>query len=75
MKVTFEFDTLDENFIPSELERMKNVDKMASVLYDITNQLRSWDKYDERNSIPKDEICDKIWDIITDAGLNIDELL
>ena len=75
MKVTFEFDTLSENFVPSELERMKNVDKMVSALYEITNQLKHWEKYDDRDNIPKDEVYEKIWDIITDSGLHIDELL
>lgn len=73
MKVIFEFDTCSENFDNSELERVKNADKMAHTLFEITNQLRSWYKYDDRESIPTDEIYDKIWDIIN-SEINIDNL-
>lgn len=73
MKVIFEFDTDKENFDHCELERVKNADKMAHVLYEITNQIRSWYKYDDRESIPVDEIHEKIWDIIN-SEINLDNL-
>lgn len=64
MKVTFQFDTESENFDNYELERHYQADNMAYCLNEITNQIRSWYKYDERENIPVDEIHTKIWDII-----------
>jgi len=73
MKVIFEFDTCSEDFDRSELERVKNADKMAYTLSKITDQLRSWYKYDERGSIPIDEVHEKIWNIIEEE-INLEEL-
>ena len=74
MKVTFEFDTLSENFDHSELERLKQADNLTSVLYDITSQIRQWYKYDSRGAIPVEEISEKIWNIINEKQINLDEL-
>lgn len=74
MKVIFEFDTDSENFNNCELEQVKQADKMARTLSEITDQLRSWYKYDTRGSIPIDEIHEKIWEIIKENNINIDEI-
>lgn len=66
MKVTFEFETNDENCDLHELARHYYANDMAVCLNAITNQLRNWEKYDERSTIPTDEVFDKIWDIIQD---------
>jgi len=74
MKITFEFDTSSKDFDSSELERIKNANKMAHALYEIANKVRSWINYDEREYISKEEISDSIWDIIKDDNLDINEL-
>ena len=56
MKVTFEFDTESETFDNCELKRHYRANDMAICLSRITDKLRSWYKYDERGSIPIDEI-------------------
>lgn len=73
MKVTFEFDTESENFDGCELERHYQANNMALCLHEITNQMRSWYKYDERETIPVDEIHQKIWDIIQE-NVNMEKL-
>ena len=74
MKVIFEFDTDKENFDISEYERIKYADDMAKTLYEITEQLKSWYKYDKRGEIPIDEVYDKIFDIIQENHINLDKL-
>ena len=74
MKITYEFDTCSENYDHHELITYQNAQKMLSTLSDITNQLRQWYKYDERGSIPVDEIYDKIWDIINDNNVSLEEM-
>lgn len=73
MKVTFEFDTQSENFDPQEYEVFKCAEDMARVLFEISNKLRSWEKYDEREAIPSDEIRDSIMGIIN-ARVNLGKL-
>ena len=74
MKVTFEFDTQSETFDQQELNRHYAADKMAFCLFDITNKLRSWYKYDTRGEIPIDEVYDQIFDIINQY-VDIDDIL
>lgn len=74
MKIIYEFDTDNENFCQDELKRLEHKEDMASCLYDIQNQLRQWYKYDNRNSIPVEEIQDKILDIYKDNDVNMDIL-
>lgn len=64
MKVTFEFDTSSENFDKYELERHYQCNDLAYCIFRITDQVTKWIKWDERESIPIDEIREKIWDII-----------
>lgn len=74
MKITYEFNTNDENFYPDELKRIQKADDLCSCIWDIEEQLRNWYKYDNRGSIPIDEIHKTIFDIIEDNGIRIDEL-
>lgn len=73
MKVTFEFDTDAETFDRTQLECYYQAENMASCINEITNKLRSWEKYDERNEIPKDEIHTEIWEIINE-NINLEKL-
>ena len=73
MKVKFEFDTESDTFDNCELNRFYKANNMAMCLYEITNKLRSWYKYDERGTIPIDEVHKEIWEIIEDH-VNLEEL-
>lgn len=66
MKITFEFNTDNENFDYHELEIHKQAADMASCLFEIQNKLRGWYKYDERGEIPTEEVFEKINEIIVD---------
>lgn len=42
-----------------------NASKYYCAIHDIKNYMRELTKYDERESVPKDEIVDKIHDLIS----------
>lgn len=44
---------------------------MAIILQDISNQLRQWRKYDDREAIPIDEIDDKILGILKEHDFDL----
>ena len=73
MKVTFEIDTDKEGFDWTELNRIQQADDMAYSISLITDKVRSWYKYDERNEIPVEEIQDAIYDILNEH-LNLEKL-
>lgn len=66
MKVIFEFDTESEHFDSCELERHYQANHMAYCLSRISDKLRSWSKWEERETLPIEEVCDSIFDIITE---------
>lgn len=74
MKITYEFNTLDENFDIYELTRIQKSFDMARCIYHIENYLRGLDKYETRVSIPVSEILDKIYEIIDNDDINIEDL-
>lgn len=78
MKVTFEFDTSAEDFYDNfdhiKLYQMQIADDMARTLNKITEQVRSWVKYEEREAIPTGEIFDKVWEIIQDNNISMEKL-
>lgn len=74
MKITYAFDTDSEDFNYQELNRIQSADRLTSCIWDIEQQLRQWYKYDNRESIPVNEICDTIYDIIKDNEINTDRL-
>lgn len=65
MIVKYEFDSSSENFDFQEFEMFKQAQDMASCLFEIEEQLRSWRKWDERREIPVEEVCDTIFEIIS----------
>lgn len=73
MKITFEFDTDKEGCDLPELYRVEQADDMAYCISLIQDKVRSWYKYDERNSIPIEEIQDEIYSIINDH-VNMEKL-
>ena len=64
MKLTFEFDTSSENFDIYELERHEQAENLAVCLYGISNKVKGWYKYDNREAIPPEEIKEQIDKII-----------
>ena len=73
MKITYEFDTDKEGFDYTELYRVEQADDMAYSISLITDKIRSWYKYDDRNEIPVEEIHDAIYDILNEH-LNLEKL-
>ncbi len=47
-----------------EYETAMNGGKYSSILWDIQNYARSLRKYDERTSLPKEEVVDKLYELL-----------
>lgn len=75
MKITYEFDTMSENFDRYEYRRISKALDMALALYDIDSKIRGWIKYDERDTIPIDEITDMFVGVLDNRMINLDDLL
>jgi hypothetical protein len=75
MKITYEFDTTSENFDRYEYERIRKSLDMALALYDIDSKIRGWRKYDERDTIPVDEITDMFVGVLDNRMINLDDIL
>ncbi len=73
MKVIFEFDTESEHFDYCQLELYKNAEHLLRALSAISDQLRTWYKWDERDAIPTEEIREKIVEIINEH-VNLEKL-
>ena len=48
---------------------------MALALYDIDSKIRGWRKYDERDTIPVDEITDMFVGVLDKRMIILDDLL
>jgi len=68
-KITFEFNLPEED---SEFEACANARNLATILWDLDQWLRSEQKYNDRESIPVDEIRDKLREMISEAGMSWD---
>ena len=66
MKITYEFNTDIEGYDLTELHCIQHAEDLAHCIYEIQNKIRSWYKYDDRNSIPVEEIQEEIYSIIND---------
>lgn len=75
MKIKFEFDTLEPNFEPSELERYIQANNTAYCLNAIADKVRYWYNKDDREEISTDEIGDTIFDIIKEHNIDLDKLV
>ena len=73
MKITFEFDTDSELFDSTELETFYQANHLRMCISDILDKLRSWEKYDNRDAIPVDEIRDTIVRIVNE-NCNLEKL-
>jgi len=68
-KITFEFNLPEED---SEFEACANARNLATILWDLDQWLRSEQKYNDRESIPVDELRDKLREMISEAGMSWD---
>lgn len=73
MKVTYELDT--ENDDRTSFERLNKSLEMALALEKFSNRIRNWRKYDERESIPVEEISNEFYETLEEYGLDLDNLL
>lgn len=75
MKIIYEFDTTSDDFDRFEKYRIDKSFDMAMALWDLDNKIRSWRKYDDRESIPVGEISQAFWDIMEEHLINLDDLV
>ena len=73
MKITFEFDTDSELFDSIELETFYQANYLRICISEILDKCRAWEKYDEREAIPADEIRDTIVRIVNE-NCNLEKL-
>ena len=69
MKATLEFYLPAEN---AEFDAACNGMELANILWDVDQWLRSEQKHQGRESVPVDEVRDKIRAAITEAGMSWD---
>ena len=63
MKVTYDFNLPEEQ---DDFDIYNNSMKYYLALWDLQQQLRLWLKYEERDSIPLDEIIEKFDEVLND---------
>jgi hypothetical protein len=68
-KITFEFNLPEED---SEFEACANARNLATILWDLDQWLRTEQKYNERESIPVDELREKLRTMLSEAGMTFD---
>ena len=66
-KITVEFNLPEED---SEFEACANARQMANILWEYDQFLRGEQKYGQRESIPVDELRDKLREMIYEAGMS-----
>ena len=73
LKIIYEFNTDIDGCDLTELHCIEQANDMALCLYEIQNKIRGWYKYDERNSIPVEEIQEELYGIINEH-VNMEKL-
>lgn len=73
LKITYEFDTDKESCDFTELHCIQHAEDLARCIYEIQNKIRHWYKYDERTSIPVEEIQEELYEIINEH-VNMEKL-
>lgn len=74
MIITYEFDTDAENFDWCEYEQVKSASNMACALWDISQAVRDWYKYNP-DSLTPDTLHDKFYEILSDNDINIERIM
>lgn len=66
MKITYEFNTLSEDFEYAELHAVQDAQMLVHALSKVLDLARHYEKYDNRESIPVDELVDRIREVVCD---------
>lgn len=61
----------DDSYNVYLIEKRQN---MSLALWDLEQKIRSWYKYDERETIPTEEIRDTFYDILGENDIDLDKL-
>lgn len=77
MKITYEFDTDTDAWKDDRYTNDRFIASfdMLMALSDIKDQVREWNKYDQRESIPTHEIFETINDIINNRVTKLEEMI
>lgn len=73
MKITYELDT--EKDSQCDIARMSKSLDVTLALNQMSEEIRKWIKYDERESIPKEEILNMFNRILEIYSIDIEEIL
>jgi len=68
-KITVNFDLPEEQ---SEYDTFNNARNYYCALWDLSQQLRQWYKYDDRDSISIEELQNKFYEILDDNKVTLD---
>ena len=78
MKVKFEFDTNSEGFYDyndhNRLYIIQNADNLAQCLNKLRETVRNMVKWDNRETIPVNEIDEKFWNVIDEYDINFERM-
>lgn len=74
VKVTYEFNTDSDNFDYHEYQMYKQAPDMARALNEIFSKLRNYEKWDERESIPKDELRETMVEALRENNVSLEEM-
>lgn len=74
MKVIYEFDTMSDNFDYHEYQVYKQAQDTAKALSEIFDKLRHYEKWDERESIPKDELRETMVEILNENNVSLEKM-
>lgn len=74
MKVTYEFNTDSDNFDYHEYQIYKQAPDTARTLSEIFDKLIHYEEWDERESIPKDELKETMVEILNENNVSLEEM-
>lgn len=73
MKITYEFNTLSEDFIPLELYKIQKADDMAACLDAITSRITYW--WENADTIDTNILHKEIFNIVESHEIHLDRLI
>lgn len=74
MKIKYEFDTAAENFDRGELLRIQKADDAVKALWDLQEAVLEWYRGHTNRPCNPDELRTVFYQILDNAGINLDEL-
>lgn len=66
MKITYEFNTNADDFEYAELHAVEDAQTLVHIASKVLDLARYYEKYDNRESIPVDELVDRLRDLVCD---------